>query len=76
MPLSNAAIVPRLCPDRFVPNPLQLIIWHYVRRGADKSLAFPIFLCAVQLKEIFLDRLKKLEQRNHKCVELKGEYIK
>jgi hypothetical protein len=23
----------------------------------------------------FFDRLKKLEQRSHKCVELRGEYV-
>jgi hypothetical protein len=34
-----------------------------IQRGADKSLAFPIFLFAAQLKEFFLDGLKKLEQR-------------
>jgi hypothetical protein len=44
-------------------------------RGADKSLAFPIFLFAAQPKELFLDGLKKLEQRSHKCVELRGEYV-
>jgi hypothetical protein len=26
-------------------------------------------------KEFFLDGLKKLEQRSHKCVELRGEYV-
>jgi hypothetical protein len=26
-------------------------------------------------KKIVLDGLKKLEQRSHKCVELKGEYV-
>jgi hypothetical protein len=36
---------------------------------------FPIFLFAAQRKEFFLDGLKKLEQRSHKCVELKGEYV-
>jgi hypothetical protein len=46
-----------------------------IRRGADKSLAFPIFLFAEQPKELFLDGLKKLEQRSHKCVELSGEYV-
>jgi hypothetical protein len=39
-----------------------------VRSGADKSLAFPIFLFAAQPKEFFLDVLNKLEQRSHKCV--------
>jgi hypothetical protein len=46
-----------------------------IRRSADKSLAFPIFLSAAQSKEFFLDGLKKLGQRSHKCVELKGEYV-
>jgi hypothetical protein len=45
-----------------------------LRSGADKSLAFPIFLFAAQPKEFFLDGLK-LEQRSHKCVELRGEYL-
>jgi hypothetical protein len=27
---------------------------------------------AAQPKEFFLDELKKLEQRSHKCVELRG----
>jgi hypothetical protein len=43
-----------------------------LRGGADKSLAFPIFLFAAQPKEFFLYGLKKLEQRSHKCVELGG----
>jgi hypothetical protein len=43
--------------------------------GADVSLAFPIFLFAAQPKQFFLDGLKKLEQRIHKCVELRGEYV-
>jgi hypothetical protein len=42
--------------------------------GADKSLAFPIsyFLFAAKQKEFFLDGLKKMKQRSHKCVELRG----
>jgi hypothetical protein len=50
---------------------------HLIRvcRGADKSVAFPIFLFAAQSKEFFLDGLKKLEQWSHKFVELKGEYV-
>jgi hypothetical protein len=40
-------------------------------------LAFPVpvFLFAAQPKEFFLDGLKKLEQRNDKCVELKGKDV-
>jgi hypothetical protein len=33
---------------------------------------FPI--CSTT-KEFFLDGLKKLQQRSHKCVELRGEYV-
>jgi hypothetical protein len=47
----------------------------YVGNGADKSLAFPIFLFAAQPKEFSLDGLKKLEQRSHKCVELRREFV-
>jgi hypothetical protein len=46
-----------------------------LRRGADNSLVFPIFLFAAQPKEFFLDGLKKLEQRSHECVELMAEYV-
>jgi hypothetical protein len=46
-----------------------------IRRGADKSLALPIFLFSAKPKEFFLDGLKKLEQRRHKCGELRGEYV-
>jgi hypothetical protein len=35
-----------------------------IRKGADKSLAFPIFLLAAQPKDFFVDGLKKLEQRS------------
>jgi hypothetical protein len=30
---------------------------------------------AAQPKEFFMDVLKKLERRSHKCVELRGEYV-
>jgi hypothetical protein len=33
---------------------------------------FRVFVSAAQPKEFFLDVLKKLEQRSHKCVELRG----
>jgi hypothetical protein len=41
-----------------------------LRKGTEKSLAFLIsyFLICSTSKRIFLDRLKKLEQRCHKCV--------
>jgi hypothetical protein len=34
-----------------------------------------LFLFAAQPKEFFLGGLKKLEQRSHKGVELRGEYV-
>jgi hypothetical protein len=34
-----------------------------------------LFLFAARPKEIFLDGLKKLEQRSHKCVELREGYV-
>jgi hypothetical protein len=45
--------------------------------GADKFLGFPIsyFRIAAQPTEFFLDGLNKLEQRSHKCVELRVEYV-
>jgi hypothetical protein len=48
-------------------NPLKMSFFQtpYIRaisRGADKSLASPIFLFAAQRKEFSLDGLKKLEQ--------------
>jgi hypothetical protein len=45
-----------------------------VSRGAEKFLAFPssyFHICSTT-KEVFLDWLKKLEQRCHKCVEFRG----
>jgi hypothetical protein len=51
---------------------------NHVYVGVLKSLwfyLFPVFLFAAQPKEFFLDGLKKLEQRSHKCVELRGEYV-
>jgi hypothetical protein len=47
---------------------LLCIVTAYV--GVLKSLW--LFLFATQPKEFFLDGLKKLEQRSHKCVELRG----
>jgi hypothetical protein len=57
-----------ICLFRIVINYIGVLIslWRFV---------FPIFLFEAQPKEIFLDGLKKLEQRSHKCVELRGEYV-
>jgi hypothetical protein len=49
--------------------------YFYICTGADKFLALPIFLFAVQLKEFSLDGLKKLDQRSHKRVELRAELV-
>jgi hypothetical protein len=46
-----------------------------IRRGAYKCLAFPISPTGGlqhNQKKFFLDGLKKLEQRSHKCVELRN----
>jgi hypothetical protein len=54
--------------------PLYLMM--YVRMLTSLWLfLFPIFLFAAQPKEFFSDELKKLEQRRHKLVELRGEYV-
>jgi hypothetical protein len=45
-----------------------------IRRGHWLFL-FPIFLSETKPKEIILVGLKKLEQRNHKDVELRREYV-
>jgi hypothetical protein len=68
-------LVPQFGHDIFFSNPLQFISRHTitaVRRVADKSLAF--YICSTT-KRFFLDVLKKLEQRSHKRVELKEEYV-
>jgi hypothetical protein len=51
-----------------VPQFSKQLMWRIIRRSADKSLAFPIFLYAAQPKYFFLGGLKKLEQRSHECV--------
>jgi hypothetical protein len=38
-------------------------------------ISLRLFLLAAQPKEFFLDGLKKLEHRNHECVELRVGYI-
>jgi hypothetical protein len=46
-----------------------LSLGHNERRAL---ISLWLFLFAAQPKEFFLDGLKKLEQRNTKCVELRG----
>jgi hypothetical protein len=45
------------------------------RRCVGVLISLWLFLFAAQPKEFLLDGLKKLEQRSHKCVELRGEYV-
>jgi hypothetical protein len=45
------------------------------REYVEVLISFWLFLFAAQPEEFFLDGLKKLEQRSHKCVELRGEYV-
>jgi hypothetical protein len=40
--------------------PNNVCVLRFIRRAADKSLAFPVFLITAQPKEFFLDGLKKL----------------
>jgi hypothetical protein len=48
------------------------VIWY---KYLGVLVSFWLFLFAAQPKEFFLDGLKKLEQRSHKCVELRGKYV-
>jgi hypothetical protein len=52
--------------DKYIiKNYVEMLIspWHFL---------FIIFLFAAEPKEFFLNGLKKLEQRSHKCEELRG----
>jgi hypothetical protein len=55
-------------------NSTERVYEHYVG-GDDKTLAFPVFIFAAQTKEIFFNGLKNLEQRGHKCMELREIYV-
>jgi hypothetical protein len=55
------------------PISLREVVLNYRYVGVLVSLW--LFLFASQPKEFFLGGLKKLEQRSHKCVELRGEYV-
>jgi hypothetical protein len=46
------------------------------RRYVRVLISLWLFSFAAQPKEFFLDGLKKLEQRSHKCVELRGGICK
>jgi hypothetical protein len=69
---TNSDVVARVmvCPFQILSSLSFTVPFDAIRRGADKSLAFPIFI--TQPKEFFLDGLKKFEQRSHMCVELGG----
>jgi hypothetical protein len=56
---------------RFEENTASVFSIEYVRVLVSPRL----FLFTAQTKEFFLDGLKRLEQRSHKCVELRGEYV-
>jgi hypothetical protein len=65
-------------PCGLLPSLLEAVSPESVYVGMLISLwlfLFHIFLFAAQPKEVFVDGLKKLEQRSHKCVELWGEYV-
>jgi histone-lysine N-methyltransferase SETMAR len=74
--LKRPAYSPDLAPSDYYlfPN----LKKHFRRRkfsSIEEAILTADGCFAAQPKERFLDRLKKLEQRSHKCVELKGEYI-
>jgi phage terminase large subunit-like protein len=52
---------------------------HKIKKNNNKKLHESIFHFVQydksQPKEFFFYGLKKLEQRSHKCVELRGEYV-
>jgi hypothetical protein len=50
--------------------------WRLPYIGVRISLwLFLFFYLQQNQKNIFLDGLKKLDQRSHKCVELRGQYV-
>jgi hypothetical protein len=64
--ISSLGHFPKACsciPLRFTHVGVLISLW---------LLLFPIFIFAAQLNDFFLDGLKKLEQRSHKCVGLRG----
>jgi hypothetical protein len=52
-----------------------LIFLMWIRRGADKSLAFPISYLQPEQKNFSWMGFKKVEQRSQKCVELRVKYV-
>jgi hypothetical protein len=53
----------------FEPGPPRL------EAGVGVLISLWLFLFATQTKEFFFYMLKKLEQRSHKCVDLRGECV-
>jgi hypothetical protein len=54
-----------------------LMVWAplNVSEYVEVLISLRLFLFVAQPKELFLDGLKKFEQRSHKCVELRGQYL-
>jgi hypothetical protein len=70
-----------LCVIHHRQNPIESIRLFKLKQsyvGVLTSLwlfLFLMFLFAAKPKEFFLAGLKKLEQRSHNCVELRGQYV-
>jgi hypothetical protein len=63
---SGKEVVPKMGPGKVS------ISHHQIAGYVGMPISLWLFLFAAQPKEFFLDGLKKLEQRSHKCVELRG----
>jgi hypothetical protein len=73
---ANAGIIPRIGHDDFHPFQfMSSIILQLDAVDVGVVINLWLFLFAAQPKKFFLDGLKKLEQRSHKCVKHKGEYV-
>jgi histone-lysine N-methyltransferase SETMAR len=74
--LKHGAYSPDLAPLDYClfPNLKELLKGRKISSTEEATLAANGCFAA-QPKEFLLDRLKKLEQRSHKCMELKGEYV-
>jgi hypothetical protein len=73
--VSNRGGSASLVTKRFITNDRVTMLYQIHRLYVGVLISLWLFLFAAQPKEFFLDGLKKLEQRSHKCVELRGEYV-
>jgi hypothetical protein len=53
----------------------RIVICRSIAKYVGVLISLWLSLLAAQPKQFFLGGLKNLEQRSHKCVELRGEYV-